>query len=77
MTKTKRDIQNLPIDKNDKEIKEYINYLYFDMFLPWKPKLLMELFIMAEHQQDYAIIKHFNEDCVHTIYVDPQKSSSQ
>ena len=43
------------------------------MFTPWEPKLLMHVFILTEHQQNYDIIKHVNEDCVHTIYFDPQK----
>ena len=43
------------------------------MFTPWEPKLLMDVFILIEHQQNYDIIKHVNKDCVHTIYFDPQK----
>ena len=43
------------------------------MFSPWKPKLLMDVFILTEHMENYDIIKHVNEDCVHTIYFDPQK----
>ena len=46
------------------------------MFSPWKPKLLIDVFISAEHQQDYSIIKHLDEDCVHTIYFGPLKISS-
>ena len=35
--------------------------------------LLMDVFVLTEHWQDYDIIKHMNEDCVHIIYFDPQK----
>ena len=48
-TKTQRNIHHLTINTNDKEIKEYINSLWFDMFLPWEPKLLMDIFILAEY----------------------------
>ena len=74
-TKTQRDIHHLAINKNDKEIKEYIDSLCIDMFTPWEPKLLMDVFILTEHWQNYDIIKHVNKDCVHTIYFDPQKYS--
>ena len=33
----------------------------------------MDVFILTEHRQNYYIIKHANEDCVHMIYFDPQK----
>ena len=49
MTKTQRDIHHLATNKNDKEIKEYIDSLYIDMFSPWEPKLLMDVFILIEH----------------------------
>ena len=45
----------------------------YDMFIPWEPKLLMDVFILTKHQQNYDIIKHVEKDCVHTIYFDPQK----
>ena len=48
-TKTQRDIHHLAINKNDKEIKEYIDSLCIDMFTPWEPKLLMDVFILTEH----------------------------
>ena len=72
-SKTQRDIHRLAINKNDKEIKQYFDSLYIDMFTPWEPKLLMNVFIWTEHQQNYGIIKHVNKDCVHNIYFDPQK----
>ena len=40
MTNTQRDLHHLAINKNDKKIKEYNDYLCFDIFLPWEPKLL-------------------------------------
>ena len=67
MIKTKRDIHHLAINKNDEESKEYIDILCFDMFSPWEPKLLIDIFILAKHQQNYDIIKYANETCVHTI----------
>ena len=33
----------------------------------------MDVFKLTEHRQNYDIIKHVNEDCVHSIYFDPQK----
>ena len=36
MTKTQRDFDRLAINKNDKEIKEYIDTLCFNMFSPWE-----------------------------------------
>ena len=33
----------------------------------------MDVFILAEHCLDYDMIKHVIEDCVYTIYFDPQK----
>ena len=33
----------------------------------------MDVFILTDHWQNYDIIKHVNEDCVHTICFDPQK----
>ena len=74
-TKTQRDIHHLAMNKNDKEIKEYIDTLCIDMFSPWVPKLLMDVFILSEHREKYDIIKHVNEDYVHTIYFDPHKYS--
>ena len=73
MNKTQRDIHHLAINKNDKELKEFIDSLCFVTFS--SPNLLMCVFILAEHQHYYDIIKHVDEDCVHTIYVDPQKYS--
>ena len=49
MTKAQRDIHHLAINKNDKEIKEYIDSLCINMFSPWEPKLLMDVFILTEH----------------------------
>ena len=72
-TKTQRDIHHLAMNKNDKEIKEYIDSLCINIFSLWEPKLLMNVFISIEHQQNCDIIKHVNEDCVHTIHFDPQK----
>ena len=71
-TKTQRDIHHLAINKNNKEIKEYIDSLCIDMFTQWEPKLLMDVFILSDHQQKYDIIKHVNKDCVHTIYFNPK-----
>ena len=48
-TKTQRDIHCLAINKNNKEIKEYIDSLCIDMFTPWEPKLLMDVYILTEH----------------------------
>ena len=73
MTKTKTDIHHLAMNKNNEEIKNYIDSLCIDMFSPWKPKLLMDVFILTDHIEKYDIIKHINEDCLHTIYFDPQK----
>ena len=73
MTKTQRDIHLLAINKNDKEIKEYIYSLCIDMFSPWESKLLMDVVILTEHQQNNDIIKHVISDCAHTIYFNPQK----
>ena len=70
---TKSDIHHLAINKNDKEIKEYLVLLYFNMFSPWEPELLMDVFMLTEYQQDYDIIKYMNEGCVQTIFIDPQK----
>ena len=47
-TKTQKDSHPVAIDKNDKEIKEYIDYLCIDLFTPWEPKLLMYVFILTE-----------------------------
>ena len=47
-TKTQRDIHHLAINKNDKEIKKYINSLCNDMFTPWEPKLLIGVFLLTE-----------------------------
>ena len=67
MTKTQRNIHHLAINKNDKEIKEYTDFLCFDMLSLWEPKLLMDVFILTKHQQDYNIIKRIYEDCVHIM----------
>ena len=55
-TKTQRDIHHLVINKNDKKVKEYIDSLSIDMFSPLQPKLLMDVVILTEHQQNYDII---------------------
>ena len=57
-TKTQRDIHHLAINKNNKEIKEYIDSLCIDMFTPWEPKLLMGVFILTVHWQDDDKIKN-------------------
>ena len=49
MTKTQRDIHHLAINKNDIEIKKYIDSLCIDMFSSWRPKLLMDIFILKGH----------------------------
>ena len=49
MNKTQRDIHQLAINKNDKRIKEYIDSLCIDMFTPWEPQLLMDVFLLTEH----------------------------
>ena len=33
----------------------------------------MDVFILTQHHEDYDIIKHINEDCLHMLYFDPQK----
>ena len=71
--KHKKDIHHLAVNKIKKEIKEYMNSLFINMFSPWERKLLMDVFILTEHQQKYDIIKHVNKDCVHNIYPDPKK----
>ena len=48
-TKTQRGIHHLAINKNNKEIKEYIDSLCINMFSPWEPKLLMEVLILTEN----------------------------
>ena len=48
MTKMQRDIHHLAINKNDKEIKEYIDSLFFNMMSSWAHKLLMDEFILTE-----------------------------
>ena len=50
-----------------------IDSFCIDMFSPLEPKLLMDVFTLTKHQQNYDLIKHMNEDSVHTIYFDPQK----
>ena len=52
--KEQRDFYPLDINKNDKEIKNYIDSLDFDKFSPWEPKLFMNVFKLAEHQKDYC-----------------------
>ena len=52
---------------------EYIDSVCSDMFSPWVPKLLMDVFILSQHHENYNIIKHVNQDCLHRIYFDPQK----
>ena len=52
---------------------EYIDSVCSDMFSPWVPKLLMDVFILSQHHDNYNIIKHVNQDCLHRIYFDPQK----
>ena len=34
---------------------------------------MIDVFILTEPWQNYDIIKHVNEDCVHTINFDPRK----
>ena len=72
-TKTQRDIHHLAINKNNKEIKVYVDSLCIDMFSPRRLKLLMYVSILTEHKHNYVIIKDFKEDCVHTLYFDPRK----
>ena len=48
-TKTQRDIHPLAMNKNDKEIKEYIDSFCINMFSPWVPKLLMDVFMLTDH----------------------------
>ena len=62
MTKAQNNIHHLAIHKSDKEMKEDIDSLCFNMFSPWELKSLMDVFILAEHQQGYDIINHWNED---------------
>ena len=60
-------------NKNDRNLKENIFSVCSNMFSPWEPKLLMDGFILWDYHQDYYIIKHINQDCLFTIYYDPQK----
>ena len=50
-----------------------IDSVCWEMFSPWVPKLLMDVFILTWHHEDYNIIKHVNEDCLQRLYFDPQK----
>ena len=61
------------LNNNDQKLMDYIDSVCLDMFSPWEPKLLMDVFILSEHHENYNIIKHVNQDCLHRIYFDPQK----
>ena len=64
---------NFPFNKNDRKLMEYIDSVCSEMFSPWVPKLLMDVFILTQHYEGYDIIKHVNQDCLHRVYFDPQK----
>ena len=61
------------LNNNDQTLMDYIDSVSSDMFSPWVPKLLMDVFILREHHENYNIIKHVNQDCLHRIYFDPRK----
>ena len=48
-SKTQRAIHHLAINKKGKEIKKYIDFLCINIFSTWRPKLLMDVFILTEH----------------------------
>ena len=54
---------------------EYIDSVCSEMFSPWVPRVLMDVFILTQHYEGYDIIKHVNQDCLHRyrVYFDPQK----
>ena len=64
---------NFPFNNNDGKLMECIDSVDSEMFSPWVPKLLMDVFILTQHYEGYDIIKHENEDCLHRAYFDSQK----
>ena len=52
---------------------EDIDSVCLEMFSPWVPKLLIDIFILTQHHEGYDIIKHVNQDCLHRVNFDPQK----
>ena len=64
---------NFPFKKNDMNLMEYINSVCSETFSPLVPNLLMDVFILTQHHEGYDIIKHFNQDCLHRVYFNPQK----
>ena len=53
---------DISIHRDKFKIKEYIDSYSMDMFAPWEPKLLMDVFILSQKCKDYNIIKHINEE---------------
>ena len=64
---------NFPFNKNDRKLMECIDSVCLEMFAPWVPKLLMDVFILTQHYEGYDINKHVNQDCLHRVYFDPQE----
>ena len=60
---------------NNFKIKEYIDSVCMDMFVPWEPKLLIDVFILSQKYKDYNIIKHINEEIFYIVYFNPSKYS--
>ena len=52
---------------------EYIDSVYSEIFSPWVPTLLMDVFIFNQQHEGYDIIKHVNQDCLHRVCFNPQK----
>ena len=51
---------------------ENIDSVSSEIFSSWVPKILIDFFILTQYQEIYDVIKHVNEDFLHTIYIDPQ-----
>ena len=49
---------NFPFNQYDRKLMEYIDSVSSEMFSPWLPKLLMDVFILTQHYEGYDIIKH-------------------
>ena len=50
---------NFPCNNNDMNLMKYMDSVCSEIFSPWVPKLLMEVFILTQHHEDYSIIKLF------------------
>ena len=73
LSKEQESNPKLHLNNNDQTLMDYIDSVCSDMFSPWVPKLLMDVFILSEHHENYNIIEHVNQDCLHRIYFDPRK----